>query len=183
MEPAEPFESIHDAYLACGPEKYYRDLGHAYRNPHESIIADLIDQIVPTWPIDCSYVLDLAAGSGEVTLQLLKHDPAMQIDAIDPYTFPAYEHRTGRTCQRLNFQELASGALREKSYSLVVCSFALHLVEPSRLPGLCWELSQIAPRLLILTPHKRPELRPDFGWQLTHQIIHHRVRARLYSRR
>ncbi|OJT13632.1 hypothetical protein TRAPUB_9821 [Trametes pubescens] len=41
---------------------------------------------------------------------------------------------------------------------MVVCSFALHLVEkPSELFALLWELSTKARWLVILAPHKRPE--------------------------
>lgn len=42
---------------------------------------------------------------------------------------------------------------------MVVCSFALHLVEsPSELFSLLWELSTKARWLVILAPHKKPEV-------------------------
>jgi hypothetical protein len=107
--------------------------------------------------------------------------PATRIDATDPYTHDAYEHRTGQPCERHTFEDIAAGALRGRRYTLVVCSFAMHLVEESRLPALCWALGEISDRLLILTPHKRPHLRPEWGWSLTHEILHGRVRARLYA--
>lgn len=46
---------------------------------------------------------------------------------------------------------------------MVICSFALHLVEtPSQLFGLLWELSQKARWLVIIAPHKKPEVRPSY---------------------
>ena len=104
------------------------------------------------------------------------------ISAIDPFTAAAYETRTGQSCARITFEQIAEGALRGQSYSIIVCSFAMHLVDASRLPALCWELAQIAPQLMILTPHKRPILREDWGWRLHEEILHQRVRARLYLR-
>jgi len=43
---------------------------------------------------------------------------------------------------------------------MVVCSFALHLLEnPSELFALLWELSTKARWLVILAPHKKPDVR------------------------
>jgi hypothetical protein len=63
-----------------------------------------------------------------------------------------------------------------------VCSFALHLVALSRLPGLAAQLSSIGTALLVLTPHKRPQLRPEWGWLCADELLIERVRARYYRR-
>lgn len=43
---------------------------------------------------------------------------------------------------------------------MVICSFALHLIEsPSELFALLWELSTKSRWLIILAPHKKPEVR------------------------
>ncbi|KAI0667599.1 hypothetical protein C8Q78DRAFT_312476 [Trametes maxima] len=48
---------------------------------------------------------------------------------------------------------------------MVICSFALHLIEkPSELFALLWELSTKARWLVILAPHKRPEMKDGWGW-------------------
>ena len=57
------------------------------------------------------------------------------------------------------FADIAADALSGREYSLIVCSFALHLCEPSRLPALAFELARAADAMLILTPHKKPEIR------------------------
>jgi hypothetical protein len=35
--------------------------------------------------------------------------------------------------------------------------------------------------LIILTPHKRPQLSPEWGWILKDEFVHERIRARLYT--
>lgn len=132
------------------------------------------------WSPDLTHVLDLAAGSGEATLAL-RELGARQIDGIDPYTADAYSARTGASPERFSFEDVAVGALAGRSYSLVVCSFALHLCEPSRLPKVAQQLSLIGDALLILTPHKRPVIQPGWGWQLKGEMVVERVRARVYA--
>ena len=129
-----------------------------------------------------AHVLDLAAGSGEVSLALSPQakTQAMRLSAIDPFTSQAYETRTGRPCEAMTFEQIAAGGLRGRKYSLVICSFAMHLVDLSRLPTLCWELAQVADQLMILTPHKRPAIQSVWNWMLTHERMQERVRARLY---
>ena len=65
--------------------------------------------------------------------------------------------------------------------ALVVCSFALHLCEASWLPRVVQELSRATDDLLILTPHKRPQLKPEWGFDLVAERLHERVRARRYQ--
>jgi hypothetical protein len=171
--------AIRTEYARRGVEAYYRDGGATYRNPHEPQLRRVLDVVVPEWKLDLSRVLDLAAGSGEVTVAL-REMGAGQMEGIDPYTYEAYEARTGVAAGRESFEEVAAGALADRKYSLIVCSFAMHLVAESRLAGLAYQLSQIAPRLVILTPHKRPVLRADWGWELEDERVMHRIRARLY---
>jgi SAM-dependent methyltransferase len=172
-------DSIRSRYEAVGADAFYRDEGDGYRNPHEPQIADLLVQIAMPWKLDLSDVLDLAAGSGEVTLAL-RDLGARRIAGIDPFTFRAYKKRTGQIAEKFTFADIAAGGLRARRYSLIVCSFALHLCEPSRLPAVAQALSEIAPSLLLIMPHKRPALRPEWGWTLQEEIVLHRVRARLY---
>ena len=140
----------------------------------------LLQTHIPHWQLDLSHVLDLACGSGEVTLTLQVMG-AKQVDGIDPYTYKAFEQRTGQPCERLTFEAIAQGEISTRQYSLVVCSFAMHLVAASWLPMLCMQLKQISPALLILTPHKRPDIKSAWGWTLREEVMQDRVRARLYD--
>lgn len=158
---------------------YYQTFGRAYRNPHEPVVREVLRQALPKWQPDLSAVLDLACGSGEITLALreLGH---LNTHGIDAYTAEAYQGRTGQQAEVMSFEDIAHGKLGERRYSLIVCSFALHLAKRSYLPGLLFELRRVAPALLVLTPNKRPELKPEWKWSLVGELMHERVRARYY---
>ena len=173
-------EAIRRQYEKHGARGYYERHGAEYRNPHEDAIARVLREVVPQWPLDLTHALDLACGSGEVTL-VLRELGVTRVDGIDPFTGAAYLARTGQAAEAFDFAALAAGALRGRRYSLIVCSFALHLAEASRLPLLAYELAELAPHLLILTPHKRPALKPEWGWQLRAETVIERVRTRLYE--
>jgi len=52
---------------------------------------------------------------------------------------------------------------RQCQVEMVICSFAMHLIEnPSSLFSLLWELSSKTRWLVILAPHKKPEVSLPF---------------------
>ncbi len=171
---------IRPAYEEHGVTGFYQQFGSSYRNPHETIIQSLLKRVILEWKLDLEAVLDLACGSGEATLVL--QELGGVVSGIDPYTFEAYLQRTGLNAEKFSFDDIANGVLEGRRYSLIVCSFALHLVESSRLPMLMFQLAQISDTLLVLTPHKRPQLKPEWGWNLEFEVIEDRVRARLYKK-
>jgi 2-polyprenyl-3-methyl-5-hydroxy-6-metoxy-1,4-benzoquinol methylase len=173
--------AIRSAYERYGVDGFYQRFGDTYRNPHESAIRATLQAAVGRWHLPLDRVLDLACGSGEVTLAL-RQLGGVAIDGIDPYTHRAYAERTGHPAEPITFEQIAAGALAGRDYSMIVCSFALHLVALSRLPALATQLSLIAPTLLVLTPHKRPQLRPEWGWRSADELLIERVRARRYER-
>jgi len=172
-------EAIRAGYERHGVAGFYQRFGASYRNPHEPAVRAAIGQAVRCWSIPLRTVLDLACGSGEATLAL-RELGCDQIDAIDPYTAAAYAGRTGAVAEPLTFEQIAAGALAGRRYDTVVCSFALHLVAASRLPALSLQLSLVGAGLLVLTPHKRPHIRPEWGWSLVGELVVERVRARYY---
>jgi SAM-dependent methyltransferase len=169
---------IRPAYEEHGVTGFYQQFGSSYRNPHETILQSLLKRVSLEWQLDLSSVLDLACGSGEATLVL--QELGAKVSGIDPYTFDAFFERTGLHAEKFSFDDIANGVLEGRRYNLIVCSFALHLVEPSKLPMLMFQLAQTTDTLLILTPHKRPNLKPEWGWNLQAEILEDRVRARLY---
>lgn len=171
--------SVRARYERHGAEGYYREHAADYVNPHEPEVAHSLALARARWDLDLAHVLDLAAGGGEAT-RALRQLGAGRVDGCDPYLFELYERRTGTPAQRFGFEDVAAGALAGRAYSLVVCSFALHLVEPSRLPAVCYQLSLVAPALLVLTPHQRPQVRPAWGWVMEGEFVWARVRTRHY---
>ena len=171
---------IRGEYEAQGVELYYATSGATYRNPHETAVRAIIAEATAAWRPDLGAVLDLACGSGEATL-VLRELGAVSIDGIDPYTGEAYRARTGNRAEPLSFEDIACGALCGRHYTLIVCSFAMHLIAESWLPALLAQLGQIAGQMLIITPHKRPEIGSETGWEMIGEIRRERLRARLYG--
>lgn len=172
--------SIRKEYEQHGAEAYYQQHGAEYRNPHEAAVAAALKAAIAHWQPDMSHVLDLACGSGEVTL-VLRELGCDNITGIDPYTGEAYFSRTGLTALEHTFEAIAGGAISDLRFSLIVCSYALHLVPASWLPAVAVALAQAAPALLILTPHNRPEIKSAWGWHLQGELYLERVRARYYT--
>jgi SAM-dependent methyltransferase len=172
-------KSIRDEYQERGVDEFYERCGDDYRNPHEDAVRAVLVKCAANWELDLSRVLDLACGSGEATLAL-QAVGAVHVDGADPYTGAAYRRRTGREALPLSFDDISAGALADGRYSIIVCSYALHLLSPSKLPALLQQLGQHAPALLVLTPHKRPDVSSAWGWELCRETYEQRVRARLY---
>jgi SAM-dependent methyltransferase len=147
--------SIRPLYDAHGAEGYYREHGHEYQNPHFPEIRALLERNFER--LDCTSVLDFAAGGGEAA-QVLRGLGAAHITGCDPFTYELFEKNTGLPCLRHSFKDVIRGSLSGRRYSLIVSSFALHLCPPKDLYPLAWQLLQAAPLLVALTPHKRPEL-------------------------
>ena len=167
-----------DKYRAMGVEEFYRQEGGTYRNPHEFAVKELLAGALSEMDVD-GRMLDLACGSGESTL-VMERCGISKIDAIDPYTHEAYRQRTGRPAEKFSFENIADGCLAGRKYDTIVCSFAMHLVDESRLPTLCYQLSVIAENLIVITPIKRPEVKDAWGWSLESETMEHRVRCRVY---
>jgi SAM-dependent methyltransferase len=142
-------------YDEHGAEGYYRDHAGDYENPHLPQVRALLARNF--YRLDCSEtVLDFAAGGGEVT-GVLQQLGAPNLAGCDPFTYNLYEQKTSLPCLRLSFRDVLINGLPDR-YSLIISSFALHLCPQKDLFSLIWQLFQAAPTLVVLTPHKRPEL-------------------------
>lgn len=175
--------AIRHAYEKYGVNGYYSQYGSDYRNPHEDRLKSVVRQMIERWEIQpTERLLDLACGSGEITLML--HELNFHfIDGVDPYTSEAYEKRVGQPIHaKWTFEQIADGCLEAQgeSYDTIICSFAAHLISPSYLPLVMIQLRFVARKLIILTPHKRPEISSEWGWRLKDEFVHERIRARLY---
>lgn len=196
MVKATGFTSMTDEYNRLGVDQYYTLHCEDYRNVHYPEIVRAVDtlmhHVMLTGEVDGRLrVLDLACGSGEATLALEEWKTtqagtrlsSLSIDAADPYTGPAFEQRTGRTAEPFSFEDVANGYLAERQgeYDLCICSFALHLLqEKSRLWKTLHALAASCHFLAILSPHKRPDIAQNTGWQLEAEVVVERVRVRLF---
>ena len=167
-----------------GAETHYKAAGADYRNPHEAAVVKALGEGLATWglvktartradaaagvaPLKAdSPILDLAAGSGEITLAL-QAVGFRAITGCDPFTGDAYEARVGKRAEAWSFQDIGNGVLSDDAhFALCVCSYALHLVEPSWMFAVLSELARTCDYLMIISPHKKPEIPAGVPWQL-----------------
>lgn len=172
-------KSIRSWYEQVGVEGYYKLHNEDYNNPHFYIIKDLLTNYIKQNDIG-NNILDMCCGSGEVTHILKEVNKNFNIEGLDPYTVSAYSKNTGLNCIKYDFKDILRGQLLNKKYDTIICSFALHLCEESMLNTVLYQLSLISNRLIILTPHKRPEI--NSWWKEIYKEKKDKVTIRVYER-
>mgnify|MGYP000019207886 CR=1 FL=1 len=198
--PFTPNPGVRNAYASHsdGAVGYYTEQGAGYSNPHDGGVLESVHDAIRAWPDlfkgtvvgdvndeNGERVLDLSCGSGEVTDALLKAGiPVERIDACDPYTGEAYKNRIKKQCNTWSFEDIARGDIAEKKWKTIICSFAMHLCDDGYLPTLVLMLAVSCDSLIILTPHKRPELDPKWGFKFTEERKNERwrIRTRRYNK-
>ena len=147
-------KAIRDHYADLGVEEFYLQHGDDYINPHVTQIQHLLTR--NQHRIDYSTALDFCCGGGEVT-SLLHQLGFTQTIGCDPFTEAAFEKNTGKQALNLSFMDVVQGKLSGR-FSTVICSFAMHLCRADQLFMLCFQLFEVTPTIVIITPHKRPAL-------------------------
>lgn len=175
---------VRDEYSKIGVDKYYLEYGNEYKNPHFEIIKQLLqDEDIS------GRVLDLACGNGEATVCL--DSSKVNVVGCDPYLNNQYIVNTHNHCYQLSFDDIIKGRhtnyvggkewnLSDWEFDVIICSFAMHLCEGSKLDTLCYQLSLVAKELIILTPNKKPNIKDTF-WHIKHEKVLDRVRLRRYA--
>lgn len=153
---------IRNLYEQLGVEKYYKTYGNQYQNPHLAQIQELI--IGNKERLDYNAVLDFCAGGGEISL-ILKELGFDNFVGSDPYTSLLYSKNLNQKCYDWSFDKVIKGQLKG-NYSCIISSFAMHLCEEEKLYPLVIALFQHSPSLVIITPHKRPQLEKLNGVKL-----------------
>lgn len=168
-------KNIREAYQTFGVETFYKENGYSYINPHVDIVRKLTRYAENNYDIGTN-ILDLCCGSGEVTSALSNK---LNIIGNDPYTRDNYIKQTGRECLSFTFDDIQSGKLKS-TFDTVFCSFALHLCEQSKLQQVLWQLSLICKKLIIITPHKRPNC-SGISFRLVDEIKECKCTLKLYA--
>uniref|UniRef100_A0A7S1AKF1 Methyltransferase domain-containing protein n=1 Tax=Noctiluca scintillans TaxID=2966 RepID=A0A7S1AKF1_NOCSC len=196
LEAHEAFghDSIREAYGELGAVGFYAAKGAQYVNPHDVTLREALVNALNVWRDEgllgddsgaLHRVLDVACGSGEASLafEAWAEQTGFEhaVDACDPYTYEAYARRSGRQAHRWSFEDVADGILdAEEPYDVLLCSFCLHLLDRSWLSLTLSAMARAARLLIVLTPHKRPTIDKRTGWDQLDEMVHHRVRVRLY---
>ncbi len=146
--------AIRNQYEEMGVEQFYKKNGADYSNPHFSFIRSLLYQNKER--IDYNSSLDLCCGAGEVS-QVLMEMGYNDISACDPFTQKAYFENVAKKCLDHNFDYIIKNGFPSR-FSSVICSFAMHLCPKEKLYPLVSRLFESTKQIIIITPHKRPEL-------------------------
>jgi 2-polyprenyl-3-methyl-5-hydroxy-6-metoxy-1,4-benzoquinol methylase len=153
---------IRNIYEHLGVDNYYRDYGDQYSNPHIAQVQELVSKNAKK--LDYSTVLDFCAGGGEVSLIL--HTLGYEdTNGSDPYTQELYTRNTKKECHTWSFDSVIKEGIKG-NYSCIICSFAMHLCPEEKLYPLIIQLFQHSSSLVIITPHKRPQLEKLNGVEL-----------------
>lgn len=170
--------NIREQYTIHGVDRFYANYADEYVNPHHRQIACLLTRQIRDFDRSTRF-LDLCCGSGIVT-EILQSKQFENIDGCDPFLYRQYESNTNRKCFTYNFVDISQGCLTN-DYDVVVCSFALHLCPTSLLPQLTYQLSRIAPKLIVISPSKYPIFN-TFCWQESCHKTYNRVHLRQFNR-
>lgn len=172
--------SVREGYQELGVEGYYQKNAMTYSNPHREIINNLLNKFLfHEMELDKdARILDLCCGSGEVT-NYLKERGFNNVVGLDPYTYDLYKNKTNQPCLKMDFKDIANSKLVNEKFDIIFCSFALHLAEPSMLPMILYNLKQSSDNLVIITPHKKPDIK-DF-YTLQDEYYSTKIRLRYYN--
>ena len=148
-----------------------------YENPHFPYSKSLLQQ--NQHRIDYARVLDFSCGGGEVTLilsELTLSDNGVSHQkkdnrflGCDPFTFKLYEKNTGYRCLPISFEDVLKGKMTPSvqiPFSAIICSFGMHLCPEKMLYSLVHQLFMYSKNIVIITPHKRPQLEKLSGVEL-----------------
>ena len=151
-------KAIRTEYAEKGVEAYYRTQANAYENPHFPYIQQLLEQ--NKGRIDYAKILDLACGGGEVAL-ILRGLGFENTVGCDPFTKRLFVKNTGLPCFNYSFEDIVKGRLVAKvegQFSSIISSFGMHLCDEKMLYSLTNQLFMLTKNVVIITPHKRPQL-------------------------
>ncbi len=129
--------------------------------------------------IDYARALDFSCGGGEVTLILseltlsneeISHKKKDNLFlGCDPFTFKLYEKNTDYRCLPFSFEDVVKGKMTPSvqiPFSAIICSFGMHLCPEKLLYSLVYQLFMYSKNIIIITPHKRPQLEKLSGVEL-----------------
>ncbi|MEL6923096.1 MAG: hypothetical protein AAFO94_03540 [Bacteroidota bacterium] len=155
-------DPIRKQYEKLGVEQFYTQHAADYANPHLPQITDLLQRNEAR--IDFRQILDLSSGHGEVSA-VVRQLGYTDFVGSDPFTWRQYTEKTRAVCHKWSFEDIIRGQLKGQ-YSSVICSFAMHLCPPKQLYPLVSRIFQHTDQLVIITPHKRPQLEKLDGVRL-----------------
>ncbi len=172
-----------------GSDNYYKEIENFdlnYSNPHYNKFQKIIDYIIKWLPDDISInvlqntnypIIDLAAGSGQITKLLLKYN-IENVIGIEPYLHKKYSIETNKQVFQNTFNDIIKGIISFENIPIIFCSYALHLCV--NLDELLEKIKNWTKYLCIITPNGLPLIK-DIGWNLEYKFKYSNIKIFLYK--
>lgn len=170
--------SVTEQYRDIGVNQYYSQFSETYENPHEKFVVKCLESTFnPEW----KSVLDLACGNGLVSKWVHRNHNANLIVGCDKFMSERYKKETGFDCYDLTFEEMTQDVTSiQKQFDVVICSYAIDLLDKSYIGALAWQLATIAKNVILIRPNNHV-LDIHGCWHLEALIKHGKSRATVYS--
>ncbi len=127
-----PFHGIKDGYLTADAAVTYDPITQYVLPPGEAIVRQALIDAVQVSP---QRILDLACGTGSITLMLKQAFPQAEVIGIDlsPYMLFMAERKAKQANQQIQFLHLdaARTELAEASFDLITAALLLHETPPA----------------------------------------------------
>ena len=176
---------FHEIYASEGVDSFYSTClkgEKQYNNPHRKKFLPILERIFRYMKLDSRPLLDLACGTGEISLLVKEVLPHQSIIGVDPYLFAQYAEITKFPSLSYSFEDIINGKdhdLKDMQFSMIICSYGMHLC--SQVLELCQKLSRRSPFLCILTPHGLPVVTEEMGWVAHWSFKFKGVKVNVYS--
>jgi ubiquinone/menaquinone biosynthesis C-methylase UbiE len=146
---------------------------------------EVIRHAARNWQLDFSNVCDLACGDGRITSFLLAFGLAVNVEGVDHARDSCldYEKKTGRPCLNLKFEDIAAGSFPQRKYSLVICSFGLHFLDPDLIPGFLRGLTRYTSTFLLIGPGWQKPIPLDHWAKVEEYVASNGTPGRLFRRK
>lgn len=169
--------SVTDQYRSIGVTQYYSEFSERYENPHEHFVVKCLES---SFKKEWLSVLDLACGNGLVSKWIKINQNSTKIVGCDKFMAERYKKETGFDCYDFTFEEIACGvkSLNEK-FDVIICSYAIDLLDDSYINTLAWQLATIAKNLVFIRPNNHV-LNVNGCWKLENMFKHGKSRASVY---
>lgn len=174
-----------------GHEKYYEKIKNSqliYSNPHYNKFPYIIEKIINWLPDEINLnklqnssnpVIDLAAGTGQITKLLLEYN-INNIIGIEPYLYEEYYKKTQKQVFSNTFNDIINNIISFEKIPIIFCSYGLHLCD--NVEELLEKLKNWTKYLCVITPNGLPNINSN-DWTLHYKFKYSGIKIFMYERR
>lgn len=168
--------SVRNEYQKLGVDNYYSLNGNNYENPHAQFIQLCIKKV---WQKKWKNVIDFACGNGLITKIIKQTFEIEQVQGFDKFLHQRYSVETGEKSYNYSFEDIANFDKTIPTSDVIICSYAIDLVDKNYLSKLLYAFTQSSSYLVLIRPNNH-EIE-HFGWKLIQKEKFHKSRVTVYK--